>query len=163
MLGDVTEARVTSPRLWRRCRSLGRRPRGSGDVAEASGDVPEGRATSPKPRATSPRVWRRRRSLGRRPRGSKFKKKNFFFFSGDVTSGATSPVDTSGDVAEGDVVEKKKIYLYLYIYNIYNYKYIYRAVRFGTYRSVPLPYRTRETSKLRYGTVWQTLHEITLI
>ncbi|CAL9098056.1 unnamed protein product, partial [Musa textilis] len=35
--------------------------------------------------------------------------------SGDVASGATSPVDTSGDVAEGDVVERKK-YISLFIY-----------------------------------------------
>ncbi|CAL9102433.1 unnamed protein product [Musa textilis] len=78
------------------------------------GDVTEARATSPKPRATVPRL-------------QIFFKNCFFNFSGDVASGATSPVDTSGDVAEGDVVGRKKKSIYIYIYNIYNYKYIYRS------------------------------------
>ncbi|CAL9098647.1 unnamed protein product, partial [Musa textilis] len=54
-------------------RSLGRRHRGSGDVAEASGDVPE----------------------------AHFLIGIFLNFSSDVASGATSPVDIL-DVAKGD-------------------------------------------------------------
>ncbi|CAL9107595.1 unnamed protein product, partial [Musa textilis] len=109
------------------------------------GDVTEARATSPKPRATVPRL-------------QIFLKNCFFNFSGDVASGATSPVDTSGDVVEGDVVGRKKKSIYIYIYiifiiiNIYTERYV--SKRTARY---PVPYRTRETSKLRYGTVLQTL------